>query len=167
MAALLQIVGEDDTIFSSEQVELPKAKAAAVGTSGTGQGNSSSVSYRIFGKAYTTNQTDMIGNVFRAFIEKHPDLLEEMAENFTCVAVEDYSATAKEDRPVYFASCNVYEVNGKKYTVGGAYAMKEKVKLIEKLIAFCDEPNSSVSIDGVELKETARNTRSKVKKNFL
>ena len=167
MAALLQIVGEDDTIFSSEQVELPKAKAAAVGTSGTGQGNSSSVSYRIFGKAYTTNQTDMIGNVFSAFIEKHPDLLEEIAENLTCVAVEDYSATAKEDRPVYFASCNVYEVNGKKYTVGGAYAMKEKVKLIEKLIAFCDEPNSSVSIDGVELKEATKNTRSKVKKNFL
>lgn len=174
MAALLKITGESEDVFASEQVELPAVKAAVVeepsenGGKSEGRGNSSSVSYTVFGQAYTTNQVDMMCNIFRAFVEKHPDLLEEMAENFTCVALADYSHVAKEDKPTYFATGNTYEINGKKYTIGGSYGMKEKIRLIEKLIAFCDEVADSVVIEGVELNVAPKTTgRGKKEKSFL
>ncbi len=153
MALLLQITGEDPSVFSSEQVELPVPRSKAEkGSSARNSGSSTDMSFRVFGKKYEANQTDMLGIIFSKMIEKHSDLLETIAEECTCVDVTDYSAVDKEDRPSYFrTSFHVYEVNGVKYTVGGGFSLKEKLRMIGKLIGICSESPDSIHIEGEEL----------------
>ena len=133
MALLLNICGESPEIFSSEQVELPAVKVRG-GSSAGGKGSGALVKFSVYGNEYAQNQTDMLGTICSSVIAKHPDKLEEAADALLCIDVKDYTDVAKEDRPVYFSLMNRYEVNGTAYSVGGSFGMKEKLKMIAKLL---------------------------------
>ena len=138
MALLLNICGESPEIFSSEQIELPAVKVRG-GSSAGGKGSGALVKFSVYGNEYAQNQTDMLGTICSSVIAKHPDKLEEAADALLCIDVKDYTDVAKEDRPVYFSLMNRYEVNGTAYSVGGSFGMKEKLKMIAKLLIMCDE----------------------------
>lgn len=150
MALLLNICGESPEIFSSEQVELPAVKVRG-GSSAVGKGSGALVKFSVYGNEYAQNQTDMLGTICSSVITKHPDKLEEAADALLCLDVKDYTDVAKEDRPVYFSSMNKYEVNGTAYSVGGSFGMKEKLKMIARLLIMCDESKDIIDIEDYEI----------------
>lgn len=150
MALLLNICGESPEIFSSEQVELPAVKVRG-GSSAGGKGSGALVKFSVYGNEYAQNQTDMLGTICSSVITKHPDKLEEAADVLLCLDVKDYTDVAKEDRPVYFSSMNKYEVNGTAYSVGGSFGMKEKLKMIARLLIMCDESKDIIDIEDYEI----------------
>lgn len=164
MALLLNICGESPEIFSSEQVELPAVKVRG-GSSAVGKGSGALVKFSVYGNKYEQNQTDMLGTICSSVIAKHPDKLEEAADALLCLDVKDYTDVAKEDRPVYFSSMNRYEVNGTAYSVGGSFGMKEKLKMIARLLIMCDESKDIIDIEDYEIpdvKVKAAGTKKKI-----
>lgn len=155
MAILLEICEENTEIFSSSQVSLPSAKAEAMTGGTTLKGKSSLVQFRIFGEAYEQNQSDMLGTVCSTLLKKHPDKLEEAADTLLCIDTKDYRMVEKEDRPVYFSSMNYYEINGMPCTVGGSFGMKEKLKMIGKLLVICGEHTDCIEMEGYEIPASA------------
>lgn len=164
MALLLNICGESPEIFSSEQVELPAVKVRG-GSSAVGKGSGALVKFSVYGNKYEQNQTDMLGTICSSVITKHPDKLEEAADALLCIDVKDYTDVAKEDRPVYFSLMNRYEVNGTAYSVGGSFGMKEKLKMIARLLIMCDESKDIIDIEDYEIPDVkikAAGTKKKI-----
>ena len=165
MALLLNICGESPEIFSSEQVELPAVKVRG-GSSAVGKGSGALVKFSVYGNKYEQNQTDMLGTICSSVITKHPDKLEEAADALLCLDVKDYTDVAKEDRPVYFSSMNRYEVNGTAYSVGGSFGMKEKLKMIAKLLIMCDESKDIIDIEDYEIPDVKVKAAAGTKKKI-
>ncbi|CDF09737.1 putative uncharacterized protein [Eubacterium sp. CAG:76] len=165
MALLLNICGESPEIFSSEQVELPAVKVRG-GSSAGGKGSGALVKFSVYGNEYAQNQTDMLGTICSSVIAKHPDKLEEAADALLCLDVKDYTDVAKEDRPVYFSSMNRYEVNGTAYSVGGSFGMKEKLKMITKLLIMCDESKDIIDIEDYEIPDVKVKAAAVTKKKI-
>lgn len=165
MALLLNICGESPEIFSSEQVELPAVKVRG-GSSVSGKGSGSLVKFSVYGNKYEQNQTDMLGTICSSVIAKHPDKLEEAADALLCIDVKDYTDVAKEDRPVYFSSMNRYEVNGTAYSVGGSFGMKEKLKMIARLLIMCDESKDVIDIEDYEIPDVKVKAAAGTKKKI-
>lgn len=165
MALLLNICGESTEIFSSEQVELPAVKVRG-GSSAGGKGSGALVKFSVYGNEYAQNQTDMLGTICSSIIAKHPDKLEEAADALLCIDVKDYTDVAKEGRPVYFSSMNRYEVNGTAYSVGGSFGMKEKLKMIARLLIMCDESKDIIAIEDYEIPDVKVNAAAGTKKKI-
>lgn len=165
MALLLNICGESPEIFSSEQVELPVVKVRG-GSSVSGKGSGALVKFSVYGNKYEQNQTDMLGTICSSVIAKHPDKLEEAADALLCLDVKDYTDVAKEDRPVYFSSMNRYEVNGTAYSVGGSFGMKEKLKMIARLLIMCDESKDIIDIEDYEIPDVKVKAAAGTKKKI-
>ena len=165
MALLLNICGESPEIFSSEQVELPAVKVRG-GSSVSGKGSGSLVKFSVYGNKYEQNQTDMLGTICSSVIAEHPDKLEEAADALLCIDVKDYTDVAKEDRPVYFSSMNRYEVNGTAYSVGGSFGMKEKLKMIARLLIMCDESKDIIDIEDYEIPDVKVKAAAGTKKKI-
>lgn len=165
MALLLNICGESPEIFSSEQVELPAVKVRG-GSSVSGNGSGALVKFSVYGNKYEQNQTDMLGTICSSVIAKHPDKLEEAADALLCIDVKDYTDVAKEDRPVYFSSMNRYEVNGTAYSVGGSFGMKEKLKMIARLLIMCDESKDIIDIEDYEIPDVKVKAAAGTKKKI-
>lgn len=165
MALLLNICGESPEIFSSEQVELPAVKVRG-GSSVSGKGSGALVKFSVYGNKYEQNQTDMLGTICSSVIAKHPDKLEEAADALLCIDVKDYTDVAKEDRPVYFSSMNRYEVNGTAYSVGGNFGMKEKLKMIARLLIMCDESKDIIDIEDYEIPDVKVKAAAGTKKKI-
>ena len=165
MALLLNICGESPEIFSSEQVELPAVKVRG-GSSAGGKGSGALVKFSVYGNEYAQNQTDMLGTICSSVIAKHPDKLEEAADALLCIDVKDYTDVAKEDRPVYFSLMNRYEVNGTAYSVGGSFGMKEKLKMIAKLLIMCDESKDIIDIEYYEIPDVKVKAAAGTKKKI-
>ena len=165
MALLLNICGESPEIFSSEQVELPAVKVRG-GSSVSGKGSGSLVKFSVYGNKYEQNQTDMLGTICSSVIAKHPDKLEEAADALLCIDVKDYTDVAKEDRPVYFSLMNRYEVNGTAYSVGGSFGMKEKLKMIARLLIMCDESKDVIDIEDYEIPDVKVKAAAGTKKKI-
>ena len=153
MAMLLDICGEDPSVFSSEQVELPAPGNAK---------NTATVIYKIYGKSFSSSQTEMMGNIFREVIECHPDKLSELADQLTCVAISDYGKVPKKQRPVYFTSLCVYDLKGVTYSIGGTFSMADKLKQIVKLLDICEVDKSEVEIEGYELPGAGKRKKSNI-----
>ena len=165
MALLLNICGESPEIFSSEQVELPAVKVRG-GSSAGGKGSGALVKFSVYGNEYAQNQTDMLGTICSSVIAKHPDKLEEAADALLCIDVKDYTDVAKEDRPVYFSLMNRYEVNGTAYSVGGSFGMKEKLKMIARLLIMCDESKDIIDIEDYEIPDVKVKAAAGTKKKI-
>lgn len=165
MALLLNICGESPEIFSSEQVELPAVKVRG-GSSAVGKGSGALVKFSVYGNEYAQNQTDMLGTICSSVIAKHPDKLEEAADALLCLDVKDYTDVAKEDRPVYFSLMSRYEVNGTAYSVGGSFGMKEKLKMIARLLIMCDESKDIIDIEDYEIPDVKVKAAAVTKKKI-
>ena len=148
MAMLLQICDENRDVFQSDQLELPEISASR-----GNRGKSSLVSYTAFGRQFSTNQTDMLGNIVNLTLSRHPDKLDDAAKVLTSVDLCDYNNLPKEQRTSsYFNTFNAYNLNGRVYSVGGGFGMQEKLNQIARLLTLCGEPLSAVTIEGYELK---------------
>lgn len=159
IARLLEICGEDRSVFYSEQLELPKL--------GRSRASSNSVEYTFYGQKYTGDQTEMMCHVCSFMIEEHPEKLQELVENTLCIGYNDSSIEGK----TYFRVSRLYQCDGREYKVGTSFSMVEKLKQIAKVFAICGEGSTALQIEGYEfvVKEVKdkKVKTGKVKKNFL
>lgn len=164
IARLLEICGEDRSVFQSEQLELPEAVRSRASGSG--------VQYTFYGQQYTGDQTEMMCHVCSTVISKHPDKLEEVVNNTLCIGYNDASIEGK----TYFRVSRLYQCNGREYKVGTSFGMVDKLKQMAKVFAICGETTDILQIEGYEfaVKKTKGNTgkeksikATKEKKNFL
>lgn len=165
MANLLNICGEDPEIFHSEQVELPVVKKSAE-KGDSSRGSSSGVNFSIFGNSFSMSQTDMLATICSTLLKKHPDKLSEAADALLCIDLKDYTNVAKEDRPVYFGSMNQYYEGTTPYCVGGSFSMKDKLKMIARLLQICEEDPQCIVIEGYEI-PAASSHKASAKKSTI
>lgn len=165
MANLLNICGEDPDIFHSEQVALPVVKKSAE-KGDSSRGSSSGVNFSIFGNSFSMSQTDMLATICSTLLKKHPDKLSEAADALLCIDLKDYTNVAKEDRPVYFGSMNQYYEGTVPYCIGGSFSMKDKLKMIARLLQICEEDPKGIVIEGYEIPTTASH-KSSAKKGII
>lgn len=155
MSLLLALCGEESAVFHSDQVSLPEV-------SGSGnRGNSIQVHYSVYDEAFTSNQADMMGNVFRRVLERHPDQLDNVLNQINIIVPEDYSALPRSERSAYFAVLSTFTLGEQVYSVGAALKMEEKLRQLSRLLTICGESIDSVSIDGYELTGTQASGRTR------
>ena len=155
MSLLLALCGEESAVFHSDQVSLPEVSG------GGNRGNSIQVHYSVYGEAFTSNQSDMMGNVFRRVLERHPDQLDDVLNQINIIVPEDYSALPRSERSAYFAVLSTFTLGGQVYSVGAALKMEEKLRQLSRLLTICGESVDAVSIDGYELTGTQTSGRTR------
>lgn len=166
IARLLDICGEDRSIFYSEQIELPEAKAVKVIEGGKVTTNANGLKYGVYGESFIGDQTDMMTTICSKIIERHPDKLQAVVDGTLCAGYKDADTMAK----TYFRVYREYSCNGTEYVIGTSFGMPAKIKEIEKVLYICGEDTSNIEIEGVELKVAppVRKGRTKVETdNFL
>lgn len=113
------------------------------------------ITYTVYGKQYTTNQTDMLLIIASQILERHPDCLS-VADAGTCfISLTDYSKVDRADRPNYFSNMNTAVINGTTISVGGSFGKEAKIKEIIKLIKICSETEDCVTVEGQKLNLSA------------
>lgn len=144
---LLEICGEDRSVFHSEQLELPE-----VGRSRAG----SRVEYTFYGQKYSSDQTEMMCHVCSTVIAKHPEKLAELVENTLCIGYNNSSINEK----TYFRVNRIYNVASQEYRVGTSFGMRDKMKQIAKVFAICGVDSDVLRVEGHEFE--IMNVREKV-----
>lgn len=109
--------------------------------------------YTLFGQEYSGNQSDLMFNVFEKVIERHPNKLDEIAENLYSVSLVDYEKVENKGNNMksYFRVCKTFNAGDKKYCVGASLAINDKLYQIAKLLSICGENVSLLDIDGYKL----------------
>ena len=159
IAKLLEICGEDRSVFYSEQLELPELERNKV--------SSKTIEYTLYGQKYSGDQTEMMTHVCSTVIAKHPEKLQELVDNTLCIGYNNSSAEEK----TYFRVSRLYQCGGREYKVGTSFGMAEKLKQIAKVFAICGEDSDILQVEGYEfaIKEV-KDKKVKVgkeKKNFF
>ena len=146
IALLIDICEEDRKIFQSDEVELPDPPASRYRTGG--------ITYSIYGKQYTDNQSNMMLNVFAKILKRHPEVVKDLPEKtgMGCVSHTDYTMPANrtEAMPAYFKVCDYFEIAGG-ICVGAAMKLEDKLKKIALLIDICEEDREIFQSDEIEL----------------
>lgn len=159
IAKLLEICGEDRSVFYSEQLELPEL--------GRSRASSNGMEYTFYGQKYNGDQTEMMCHVCSTVIAKHPGKLHELVENTLCIGYNDSSADGKS----YFRVSRLYQCDGQEYKIGTSFGIVDKLKQIAKVFAICGEDSDILQVEGYEfaIKEV-KDKKVKVgkeKKNFF
>lgn len=126
----------------SPEEKAPEAESEEL-KSGKRRSVTGDITYTIYGKSYTDNQTDMMVNVFAKVLKKHEDMLPAIIDmsGMNCLSAIDY--TRKENRgesmPSYFRTGEYLPIGGG-VSVGTSYSVEDKVKKIAALLRHCGEP---------------------------
>lgn len=114
------------------------------------------VSYSIYGKEYTENQSAMMLRVFAQVLKRHQDKVQGLPgyTGMNCASAVDY--TLEENRgdqmPSYFRVCEHFSFdNGQSVSVGTAYDIREKMRKIALLLEYCGEDRSVFQSDDLAL----------------
>lgn len=101
IARLLDICGEDRTVFYSEQIELPEAKVSKGNDEKKATTNAGGMKYRVYGESLCGDQTDMMITICSKIIERHPDKLQAVVDGTLCAGYNDADTMAKTYFRVY------------------------------------------------------------------
>lgn len=144
---------EGQVVPDTEDTSNEKKRTASV----TGD-----ITYSIYDKEYTENQSDMMIRVFARILQKHPDKVKDLPEQngMNCASHINYfdSDIKYTDMPSYFRTGSYLPI-AEGISIGTAYSLKDKLIKIAKLIEICDEDRSIFLSEDVQLPEI------KVKKN--
>ena len=163
IARLLDICGEDRSIFSSEQIEIPAVKVSKRAAENGTTTNNGGIHYSVYGESFRGDQTDMMTTICSKIIEKHLDKLQAVIDGTLCVGYNDATTMAK----TYFRVYREFSCNGVDYVIGTSFGLAGKIKEIEKVIAICGEDVKNIEIENIELGEKEHARKAKVKQNFL
>lgn len=168
MANLLAICGESGNIFSSEQVELPLMRSDNPNEKARRAASTGDITYTLYGKEYTDNQSNMMINFFKQVLSRHQDKVSVLPEckGMNCASHIDYTKAENRDdsMPSYFRICDTYTNDKGEYVcIGTSYGIKEKMTKMSYLLKICDEEMSIFSSDDVSFSNKER----KVSMNYL
>lgn len=143
--------------------ELPASPAAeSEGEKKKVHTTTGDITYTLYGKQYTENQSDMMLRFFAQVLKFHQDMVEQLPEQrgMNCVSLTDYTnkANVTGDMPSYFRVCQYFRYeNGQAICVGTAYGVKDKLKKMALLLDIVGEDPSIFHSEQVEL-PTVRKT---------
>lgn len=114
------------------------------------------ITYRLYDKEYTENQSDMMLRFFAQVLKRHQNMVDKLPEyrGMNCVSKTNYTDKANVDdsMPSYFRVCQYFEYeNGQAICVGTAYAIKDKLKKMALLLDIVGEDPSIFQSAQVEL----------------
>ena len=159
IARLLDICGEDRSVFYSEQIELPEAKVSKGNDEKKATTNVGGMKYCVYGESLSGDQTDMMTTICSKIIEKHPDKLQAVVDGTLCAGYNDADTMAK----TYFRVYREFTCNGVNYVIGTSFGLPAKIKEIEKVIAICGEDVKNIQIEGIELNTKTSKRKGKTK----
>lgn len=140
------------------------------------------ITYTLYGEEYTENQSDMMLRFFAQVLKRHQDMVDKLPEcsGMNCVSHIDYTKKeyASGEMPSYFRVCRYFQYdNGSAICVGTAYAIKDKLKKMTRLLEIVGEDPSVFRSAQVELPAPRRSgggeapaaggRQKKEAKNFL
>lgn len=123
------------------------------------------ITYSIYGKEYTDNQSNMMLNVFAKVLQKHPDAVSRILADtekplIRCVSNTNYELRENKTDSTpsrYNAGC-YFDIGGGIF-VGTALNYPEKLRNIAQLLTICGEDHSILQSDQIELPSSVK-TRS-------
>lgn len=117
------------------------------------------ITYKLYGKEYTDNQSDMMFNVFAKVLKKHEEMIPAIIDlpGMNCLSATDYSKKENrgDDMPSYFRSCVFFPI-GEGVCVGSSYSMEEKIKKIAALLVHCNEQEGAFEPEDDDIREQIR-----------
>lgn len=156
---------EPDTENSAN--EKTKTRSASIGN----------ITYTIYGKEYTHNQTDMMLNVFAKVLKQHLDAVDKILADpekplMRCASAINYELRENKTASTptrYYTGC--YFNIGRGIFIGTGLNYQEKLRNISQLLTICEEDFSILQSDQIELpavvKTKASGRGSSVKRSFL
>ncbi len=138
-------VNEPETSDHGEAVNDKKKKHSTL----TGD-----VTYTLYGKEYTENQSTMMLRVFAQVLKHHEEIVPTLCnyKGMNCVSRTNYELKEnREDMPSYFRVCKNFEYSTGNICVGTAYSFQDKCKKIALLLNICGESNDILVSDQIEL----------------
>lgn len=112
------------------------------------------VTYTLYGKEYTENQSTMMLRVFAQVLKRHEEIVPTLCnyKGMNCVSKINYELKEnREDMPSYFRVCKYFTYSTGSICVGTAYSFADKCKKIALLLNICGESNDILVSDQIEL----------------
>jgi hypothetical protein len=114
------------------------------------------ITYTLYGKEYTHNQSDMMLTFFAQVLQRHPDKASELPEyaGMNCASRIDYTKpeNRNEKMPSYFRVCVHFPVgDGDGICIGTAYSLQDKIKKMALLLDICNESEDVFTSEQVQL----------------
>lgn len=114
------------------------------------------ITYSLYGKEYTDNQSDMMLRFFGQVLMHHQDKVAALPEckGMNCASHIDYTKmeNRNDSMPSYFRVCHTFAYdNGESVCIGTAYGIKDKLSKMAILLSICEESGDIFSSDQVEL----------------
>lgn len=115
------------------------------------------ITYTIYGKEYTDNQSNMMLNVFAKVLKKHPDAVTKILEDsekpmIRCASAVNYelSENKTDDMPSRYLAGRFLDI-GSGIFIGTALNYPEKLRNIAQLLTLCGEDFSVLQSEQIEL----------------
>lgn len=147
IAKLFALCGESPEILQTDAFVLPRVtsrgrSAMAQSSIGSKQGGrmGNMVTYSLDGCTYTENQSEMLFRTIELLLNLHPDCMDELAQQLTCLELQPLEQLPREQRPSYFRVMRQVEVAEVVCSIGAAYGLMDKVRQIRKAMRVCGEP---------------------------
>ena len=124
------------------------------------------ITYTLYGKTYTENQSNMMLRIFAQVLNHHHEIVPELCEykGMNCVSKTNYKLEEnKPNMPSYFKVCEYFEYPTGNICVGTSYSFAEKCKKIALLLNICGENSDILVSEQIELPETQ--LKSNIEKN--
>ncbi len=142
---------EDMDVDASETAELDETADHKKKKSVTLTGD---VTYTLYGKEYTENQSTMMLRIFAQVLKRHEEIVPTLCryKGMNCVSKTNYELEEnREDMPSYFRGCKNFEYSTGSICVGTAYSFQDKCKKIALLLHICGESHDILVSDQIEL----------------
>lgn len=124
------------------------------------------ITYSIYGKEYTDNQSNMMLNVFAKVLMKHPDAVAKILEDsekpmIRCASAINYELPENktDGMPSRYLAGQYLDVGGGIF-IGTALNYPEKLRNIAQLLTICGEDFSVLRSEQIELPENVKSRAS-------
>lgn len=104
--------------------------------------------YKLFGEEYFESQGKMMARVFETLLRKHPQVVPEAIEKFSCLSATDYTMDLEALRAesTIFQNKTTCLIEGQTVCIGTSLGMPQKKSYISRLFQLCGEDERQFQI---------------------
>ncbi|MBP3205853.1 MAG: toll/interleukin-1 receptor domain-containing protein [Lachnospiraceae bacterium] len=138
---------------SADRSECEDTDEDADGGEDEGEGSRSfkQLVFYILGERMEGNQSDFMILAIGRLLKAHPEAIKSAIAQFNCLSDVDYENEHAEGMPSYFRVCHTVRIGGQQVCIGTSYGLKEKLRLVARIMHLVGEDPASVRVEGLEL----------------